>query len=293
VTIGGKLIIPEKKLGAGEGNNPLVAVVGGTDPIKCAFKAVELVGGMGKYVSRGARVALLPNSQSRHLGSFTSPGVVRAAVRMCKEAGAAKVDALSWLPDKFWTASGLEKVLSEEGAGLVISERDDDAFKEVPISRGEVLKAAYILKTLDDYDVLIDMPIIKDHAGNKFTGTMKNLMGLNSPSCNRNFHKDNWETDPLALRHLDQCIADLNLTVTPTLCIVDATEIITTNGPFGPGKLARPGKVLAGTDRVAIDAFSTSFLGLLPEDIIMIKRGAAHGLGEMDLSKIKIREAVA
>ena len=29
----------------------------------------------------------------------------------------------------------------------------------------------------EDYDVLIDMPITKDHAGNKFTGTMKNLMG--------------------------------------------------------------------------------------------------------------------
>jgi uncharacterized protein (DUF362 family) len=254
---------------------------------------VELAGGIRSFVPEGSRVALLPNSQSRHPGSYTSPGIVRAAVRMCREAGAVKVDALSWLPDNFWTATGLDRVLAEEGAGLVISDREDNLFKEIPIPRGEALKAAHILKTLFGYDVLIDMPIIKDHAGNKFTGTMKNLMGLNAPSCNRNFHKEKWETDPTALRHLDQCIADLNLAVTPVLCIVDATEIITTNGPFGPGKLARPGKVIAGTDRVAIDAYCTSFLGLSPDDIIMIQKGAAHGLGEMDLSKVRIREAVA
>ena len=33
-----------------------------------------------------------------------------------------------------------------------------------------------------DYDVFINMPITKDHAGNKFTGTIKNLMGLNAPT---------------------------------------------------------------------------------------------------------------
>ena len=36
-----------------------------------------------------------------------------------------------------------------------------------------------------------------------------------------------------------------------------------------------------------------SFLDLHPKDVIMITRGAAHGLGEMDLSKVTIREADA
>jgi uncharacterized protein (DUF362 family) len=248
---------------------------------------------MGAFVPAGAKVALLPNSQSRHPGSFTGPDVVRAAVRMCREAGADQVDALSWLPEKFWQASGLDKVLEEEGAGLVISGREDELFKEIPIPQGKALKAARVMKALDGYDVLIDMPIVKDHAGNKFTGTMKNLMGLNSPGCNRTFHRENWETDLSDLTHLDQCIADLNLAVQPDLCIVDAMEIITTNGPFGPGKLARPGKIVAGTDRIAIDSYCTSFLGLEPSDIIMIRKGAEHGIGEMDLSKVRILEADA
>jgi len=268
-----------------------IAVVGGGSALKCTEKAVELAGGMGRFVAKGARVALLPNAQSRHPGSYTNPDVVRAAVRMCRAAGAEVVDALSWLPERFWQATGLDKVLEEEGAGLKISGREDELFKRIDLPEGRALKAAHVMKSLDEYDVLIDMPIIKDHAGNKFTGTMKNLMGLNSPNCNRTFHMENWETDPDALQHLDQCIADLNMAVKPDLCISDATEIITTNGPFGPGKLARPGKVIVGTDRIAMDAYGTSFLGLKPEDIIMIGRGHAHGLGEMDLSKVRILEA--
>lgn len=289
--VGGNLKSMEKGMGRRRQDPPFVAVAGGDNPLACTGKAVELAGGIESFIPAGSRVALLPNTQSRHPGTFTNPELVRAAVRLCREAGAREVNALSWLPEKFWKATQLDRVLEEEGAGLKVSGMEDEFFKPITIAKGIALKTAYILKQLDEHDVLIDMPVIKDHAGNKFTGTMKNLMGMNSPSCNRTFHKDNWETDPADLEHLDQCIADLNLAVTPDLCIVDATTIITTNGPFGPGKLARPGKVVAGTDRVAIDAFCTSFLGLEPKDIVMIRKAAAHGLGEMDLSRIKILES--
>jgi len=293
-TVVGRNRIPAGlETGAKAGKTPEIAVVEGKDPLGCAQKAVELIGGMRRYVPAGSRVALLPNTQSRHPGTFTNPELVRAAIRMCREAGAKEVNALSWLPVKFWKATGLDEVLEEEGAGLKISGMEDEFYRKVPLPKGIALKAAYILRKLDEHDILIDMPIIKDHAGNKFTGTMKNLMGLNAPSCNRIFHKDNWETDRSALEHLDQCIADLNLAVTPDLCIVDATTIITTNGPFGPGKLAKPGRVAAGTDRIAIDAYCTSFLDLSPTDIIMIRKGAAHGLGEIDLSRVKVIQSTA
>ncbi|MCK7482483.1 MAG: hypothetical protein M0C28_39190 [Candidatus Moduliflexus flocculans] len=40
-------------------------------------KAVELAGGMEVFVPKRAKVALLPNVQSRHPGSFTKPGILR------------------------------------------------------------------------------------------------------------------------------------------------------------------------------------------------------------------------
>jgi uncharacterized protein (DUF362 family) len=115
-------------------------------------------------------------------------------------------------------------------------------------------------------------------------------MGLNSPANNRTFHRPNWKTDPADVAHLDQSIVDLNKAVKPALNIVDATEFIVSNGPFGPGQLFRPQRVIAGTDRVAIDACCASLWGLKPEDIVQIKRGAEQGLGQIDLSKIVLKE---
>lgn len=282
-----KHLEPERKNAA----YPHIAVVEGSDPMQSVEKAVDMLGGIKRFISPGSRVALLPNSQSRHPGSYTHPEVIKATVRLCKSAGSRDIKALSWLPKNFWSATGLDKVLAEEGAGLIINGREDEHFNKVQLPQGKALKAAHLQKALAEFDLLINIPIIKDHVGNKFTGTMKNLMGLNSPNCNRTFHKENWDTEPSALAHLDQCIADLNLAVSPALCIADITEIITTNGPFGPGKLIRPQKIVVGTDRIAIDAYCTSFLGLKPEDIIMIKRGADHGLGEMDLSRVEIAKS--
>jgi uncharacterized protein (DUF362 family) len=71
---------------------------------------------------------------------------------------------------------------------------------------------------------------------------------------------------------------------------VDATEFITTNGPFGPGNIIKPQKVVVGVDRVAIDAYCTTLWGMKPEDIIMINKGYEHKLGEIDLKKKKIKE---
>ena len=65
--------------------------------------------------------------------------------------------------------------------------------------------------------------------------------------------------------------------------MVDATEFIITNGPFGPGELHRPQKVVASTDRVAVDAYCATLWGLEPASIIMIDKAHGHGLGENGL----------
>jgi uncharacterized protein (DUF362 family) len=271
-----------------------IAVASGEDYLKNTIKAVELHGGMEKFVKKGSKVAVLPNTQSRHPGTFTNPDIVRAVIRMCKEAGAAEVNCLSWLTSKHWADTGLDKAVEEEGANLKLIERDDEAlYTPVPIPEGIALKQAQIMNEFFNNDVFIDMPVTKDHAGNKFTGTLKNLMGLNYRVNNRTFHKEGWKTEQSAIEHLDQCIADLNVAVKPTLCVVDATEFITTNGPFGPGKLLKPQKVIAGTDRVAIDAYCATLWGLEAMDIIMINKAYEHKLGQIDLQKVKIQEIKA
>jgi uncharacterized protein (DUF362 family) len=276
--------------GAAKAKAPTVGVGIGEDYGKAAALAVGLAGGIKRFVPKGSKVALLPNVQSRHPGAFTKPEILRAIIRLCRKAGASEINCLSWQTVKQWEDTGLKAVLDAEGAGLKIFEKDESLFKPVPVPNGLVLKEARVLAAFFDHDVLINMPIAKDHAGNKFTGTMKNLMGLNSPGSNRTFHRPNWKTDPDDVAHLDQSIVDLNKAVRPALNVVDATEFIVSNGPFGPGQLSRPQRVVAGADRVAIDAYCASLWALKPEDIVQIKRGAEQGLGEINPDRVVLRE---
>ena len=270
----------------------VIAVGMGGDPGEATFGAVKLLGGIENFVPKGSKVAVLANVQSRHPGTFTRPEILRGALKLCRKAGAAGVDCLSLQPMKQWEDTGLAKVVEEEGARLkLFDSKDESLFRAVKVADGRSLLEAKVLKEFFDHDVFINMPIMKDHAGNKFTGTMKNLMGLSFSATNRSFHKPNWKTDPNDIAHLEQCIVDLNKAFKPTLNIVDATEFISTNGPFGPGELIRPGKVVAGTDRVAVDAYCASLLGLKAGDIIQIVRASEQGLGEMDLQKVRILES--
>lgn len=270
-----------------------ICVATGSDYHAATLKAVKCLGGIKKFVPQEAKVALLPNSQSRHPGSFTKPEVVQAVIEMCMEAGAKEVNCLTWLKKEYWEATGLAAAVDEAGATMKFVEAEEANFKSVPVPGGKTMKEVMIMKEFYNNDVFIDMPIPKDHAGNKFTGTQKNLMGLNFRTNNRLFHRQDWQTNPESIQYLDQCIVDLNKVIRPTLCIVDATEFITTNGPFGPGELAKPQKIVAGVDRIAIDAYCTTLWGMKGEDIYMIKVGSEQGLGEIDLNKVKIKEIKA
>jgi uncharacterized protein (DUF362 family) len=289
-TLAGSSLLSKLVYGKGKVD---ISIVTGEDYFKNTIEAVKQLGGMKKFVPKNSKVALLPNVQRNNPGVFTKPEILRAVIQMCKKAGAKEISCLSWLGEQNWVNTGLAKVINEEGANLILVDREDSNFKAVPIPNGIALKEASIMSQFFNYDVFINMPITKDHAGNKFTGTLKNLMGLNSPTNNRTFHKPNWKTDLNDITHLDQCIADLNTIIKPDLCIVDATEFITTNGPFGPGELIKPQKVIAGTDRVAIDAYCCTLWGLEAKDIIMIDKAKEQGLGEMDLKKAKIKEIAA
>lgn len=270
---------------------PVISVVEGADYFKNTLRAVEQLGGISKFVPKNSKVAILANPQRNNPGAFTSAKVVDAVIKLCKKAGAKEINLISWSTEKNWRATGLLKVVEDNKVNLKIADlKDESLFKPVPIPNGKALKEARIMKEFFENDVFINVPVTKDHAGNKFTGTMKNLMGINSPMNNRTFHKPGWKTDLNSITHLDQSIADLNTIIKPDLCIVDATEFIITNGPFGPGKIHKPQKVVAGTDRIAIDAYCSTLWGLNPMDIIMLRKGYEHKLGEIDLKKINIKE---
>jgi len=274
-----------------ENEAPELVAVKGQDYFKNTKKAVEILGGIERYVPKHSKVALLPNAQSNNPGTFTKPEIVRAVIQMCKEAGAKEIACIGWLPKRHWQNTRIKKVIDEEGAELVITDlRDKSLFKTVPVPKGVVLKEAQIMKSFYEYDILINMNITKEHSGSNLSGALKNLMGINSPKSNQTFHKVEGKLTKEGIRYLDQCIADLNTIFPPHLCVIDATEFVITNGPNGPGELLKPQKVVAGTDRVAIDTYCSNFFGYNPKNIHVLVKAQEQGIGEMDLKNVNIQE---
>jgi uncharacterized protein (DUF362 family) len=141
------------------------------------------------------------------------------------------------------------------------------------------MTSTYIFRDILETDLLINVPIAKNHAATILTLGEKNLMGV---VRDRNMmHAD-----------LDQRISDLTSLVMPDLTVVDAVRILTANGPTG-GDLAdvkQTDTIIASRDIVAADAYATTLFGMTGADIGYIQASAAMGLGTMDLSSINIRE---
>ncbi len=269
-----------------------LAAVTSPDGFANTVAAVNAVGGMARFVATGSSVVINANIAFKHRGSIVDPGVLLAVLTLCADAGAKEIRLIKAANDDFWQRCGR----AAEHRGLIesvnVCERD---MKVVEIAGGVALRQAHVDRRLLEADHYLNVAIAKNHKGCEFTGALKNTMGAcpHDPTC-RFFHVGNnpdsedWYPD---LNHLSQCVADLNLVRRPDLCILDAGEILTTNGPFGPGKLAAPQTVVASVDMVAIDAYGTRYLGLQPHDVPMIAMAEAHGLGTADPAKTVVHEA--
>jgi uncharacterized protein (DUF362 family) len=267
---------------------PDIAVVKGSNYYDATAKAVDLLGGMKRFVPRGSRVGLLVNSSFENPGTYVKPQITLALTVMCLEAGAKEIVSLEGISGGYWRRA----TLSEEHRNLVRTIRDPGEHVYAQIKGGKLLKEIEIARDYLECDVLINVPVFKDHEGTHFTGSLKNIMGATSGATNRHFHLGSgapgYYADP---GFLSQCIAEANLVRKPTLCVGDGTDVLSTNGPFGPGKTIHPQTVVAGTDPVAVDAFGSMLLDLNPDSIVKIRRAAELGVGSMDIGMKKIVRA--
>ena len=259
--------------------------VTGADQYASTRMAIEQLGGMQRFVPTGSTVGLLINHQFRNPGTHVNPEVAQAVAALCWEAGARVVLSLKDERFTYWRRDGR----GAEAARRITACSGNYAAVEIP--RGQALKRVEIVKEFLTVDVLINVSVAKHHEGTNYACTLKNTMGALTYGTCQFFHfghgKGGWYGD---VGFLSQCVADLNQLRKPDLAVADATTILTTNGPFGPGKLATPHAVVAGVSAVSVDAYCTRFLNLTPAQVAMITRSAALGLGEADLGKVKSRE---
>jgi uncharacterized protein (DUF362 family) len=257
-----------------------------------ATKAVEALGGMNKFVQRGNTVGILVNSPLENAGAFVKPDISLAVVKMCLDAGAKQIYALNDISQRYWKRSKLSETMKAEIGRI----RYTDEMTEVTIDKGKMLKKAEISKALLSCDVYINIPIIKDHEGTRYTCNLKNMMGAFSSSSCRRFHfGDSSVLTGLFKGYysnveiLAQSIADANLVRRPDLCVVDATEFLATNGPSGPGELRKPREVITATNCLAADMYACRHLGLDWAEVLTIQYAQQHGYGPQSLKDVRVQ----
>ncbi len=257
-----------------------LAIAKGGDPATNTIKAIQALGGIERFVKKGNKVAVKPNPCTPNrpeIASTTNPIVVETVVKMCFQAGALEVVVLSHDSSRCFEGNGIMDAASRAGA-RVVAAVSRDLYQSVPVLRGRLLQNIEIIKDILDSDVFINIPIAKHHSQTDVTLSMKNLMGIN---WNRGYFHQNG---------IHRSIADLSTVVKPDIIIMDANRILLTNGPNGPGQTRDDKTVIAGTDPVAMDAYSTTLLNRNPEDIGHIEYAYELGIGEMDLKKLNIKE---
>ncbi len=280
-----------KSAGAAERAPDIIVSKGWPGPATRA--AVRALGGMERFVKRGARVVIKPNMSFPNppdMGSTTHPEVVRELTTLCREAGAASVLILdNPLRNKelCLERSGLRGACGHLPETDVRALDNERFFERVEVPDGKDLRSTRIMKQVLEADVLIAAPVAKSHSATGVSLAMKGMMGL--------IH-NRWEFH--VSMDLNTAIVDLCTVLRPHLTVIDASRILSTGGPGGPGKVIPLNKIIASTDVVAADAMAVeigTWYGktFKARQVKHIRMAHERGLGRMDIVDQVIKEVSA
>lgn len=258
----------------------LLAVAHGPSPTAITRAAVGALGGMQRFVARGARVVVKPNigwDRTPEQAANTNPEVVAELVKMALEAGARSVlvmDNPCNDPRRCYQRSGIADAVKAVGGTVDFFE--DSRVRKMKLG-GERLKEWEVHPAIVEADVRINCPVAKHHGLGELTLGMKNWMGSIGGPRGR-LHQD-----------LGTSIVDLAAFFKPQLTIIDGVRILTRGGPQG-GSLSdvkRLDTVIATADPVAAEARGVILAGRKPEEFTHIARAAGRGLGRASWSAVE------
>lgn len=244
-------------------------------------KALDQLGGFGKFINPGEHVLLKPNFNTADpFPASTSPDFLKRVVELVFQAGASQV----FIGDSSTMAANTRKVMAK--LGIFELEKMDPAPRIIvfdehqwikhKISEGKYLKNVSLPAILQKVDKLILLPCLKTHFIAQFTGSLKISVGFMKPR----------ERIYLHMSHTQEKIAELNTLIHPALIIMDARKCFVAGGP-SEGLLEEPGLILASASRLAIDSEGIKIIqryeknclvNIEPSQLPQIKRAIELGI---------------
>jgi uncharacterized protein (DUF362 family) len=237
-----------------------VALVRTSDRAEGLRRAVDL---LAVRTDPGSEVFLKPNFNSADpTPGSTHNDILQAMVERLQQWGAGRIrvgdrsgmgDTRAVMRSKgifaMADALGFETVVFEDLAA------DDWVALDAPGSHWN--RGFHVARPCLESDV-VQLCCLKTHRyGGHFTLSLKNSVGMAAKHVPG--HSYNYMTELHNSSHQRQMIAEINTAYAPRLIVMDGVEAFTTGGP-DVGTLVRPGVVMAGVDRVAIDAAGVAIL---------------------------------
>jgi uncharacterized protein (DUF362 family) len=266
---------------------PDIAVATG-DRVAATRAAVNLLGGMPRFVKPGQKVVIKPNMSfagGPEDATDTHPDVVRELVVMCKEAGAERIRVLDHtLRREERCIEGVKKVCDPMGDDIVQAVSRNRFFKSAAIPEGRQMTETDVMGEVLEADVLIAAPVAKSHSSSGVSLSMKGMMGL---IYNRGVMHSRYD--------LHESIVDLASLLKPALVVVDGSRVLSTNGPGGPGRVLKSDTIIASADMVSADAQAVSMFEwygqkLAPRNVKHIRIAHERGLGRMDVDNLRLKQ---
>ena len=265
-----------------------VSISKNTDAPAAVREAMNLLGGMARFVSPGERVLIKPNGlfQTYRLGAVAAPAVVAEVARLVLEAGGRPVvgeNDLVYNPEspKFDTSVGKRyyEALAVIGLAEAVPLVDLTAgeMTEVDFPDGKVITRSKISPHVLSADKIIDVPILKTHDQTQVSLGIKNLKGVLPVSERIRYHETN----------LEQAIVDLCGFVKPHLTLIDGT---TAGEGLGPAECTpvQMDLVIAGANPLATDIVGAAVMGFEVRQIKFLKYAVAAGLGPQSLDEVEV-----
>ena len=272
---------------------PKVSIVKVEDDVKAAVEeALELLGGLKRFIRRGGRYLLKPNlftTKRAEEGATTDMRIVLSLAELLRETGAegfvgeCPAMAAYTQPDVVFEGLGVRRLCEEAVVELRVLDRERPIRVEVP--GGVVLREAWFPESALKADGVINIPKLKTHVLTKLTCAVKNLFGLQQGGSKARHHVAT-RNDPERFSHL---LLDLYAAIRGRvlLNVVDAIVGMEGEGP-GSGDPVKLGLIIAGDDAVAVDMVCTALIGWDPMEVGTNRLASERGLGPKSLEEIEV-----
>lgn len=240
-----------------------IALVSGEDR---AFGVARAMALLDLEPLRGKSVLLKPNFNSADPSpGSTHPAILRTLLAQIKELGAGSITVAdrSGMGDtrQVMQKLGVLDLAGEFDCRVVVLDELQDQEWQVYRQTGFHWRDGFpIPRLLKDADVIVQTCNLKTHRyGGHFTLSLKNSVGLVAKTIRAGGH--NYMTELHSSPYQRLMIAEINAAYEPDLIVMDAVEAFVSGGP-AEGRRVQPGVILAGRDRVAMDAAGVAILRL-------------------------------